>query len=170
MERIWAPWRMTYITNSEPEEGCIFCRALEDTRDRERLILARGEHTLTMLNRYPYTCGHLMVAPVRHIAELDDLADDELLELMHGVRRARALLQHVARPEGFNIGMNLGKAAGAGVKDHLHVHIVPRWNGDTNFMSVVGDVRVIPEGLMEAYDRLFSALKDGLLTGKQGNS
>lgn len=159
MERIWAPWRMTYVSNVSPEEGCIFCRAREANDDRERLVLLRREHSLLMLNRYPYTCGHLMAVPVRHVAGMDDLSDEELLELMHGVRRACALLQEVARPQGFNIGINLGKAAGAGIEEHLHVHIVPRWSGDTNFMTVTGDVRVVPEGLLESYDRLAASLR-----------
>ncbi|MBI2353934.1 MAG: HIT domain-containing protein [Deltaproteobacteria bacterium] len=161
MERIWAPWRMTYVSNTAQEEGCIFCRAWDANDDRERLVLLRGGQSLIMLNRYPYTCGHLMAVPARHTAGLDDLSDNELLELMHAVRRACALLREVARPHGFNIGVNLGKAAGAGVEEHLHIHIVPRWSGDTNFMSVTGDVRVIPDGLLESYDRLAAALKAG---------
>ncbi len=154
MERIWAPWRMTYLTNAVHEAGCIFCRAAGSGDDRERLVLARREYSMIMLNRYPYTCGHLMVAPLRHTAEMNDLSDLEMLDLMHGVQRSCAILKKVASPEGINIGINLGKAAGAGVEGHLHIHIVPRWNGDTNFMTVVGDLRVIPEGLMESYDRL----------------
>jgi ATP adenylyltransferase len=159
MERIWAPWRMTYISNAAQEDGCIFCLAGQASNDRERLVLARSEHSLIMLNRYPYTCGHLMVAPLRHTAEMDDLGDDELLDLMNGVRQACAMLREVARPDGLNIGINLGKVSGAGVEDHLHIHIVPRWVGDTNFMTVTGDVRVIPDGLMESYDRLAVAVK-----------
>jgi ATP adenylyltransferase len=156
VERIWAPWRMTYINNNTPEHGCIFCPS--GYGDRERLILKRSDKSLMMLNRYPYTGGHLMVAPLHHTAELDDLDDVELLDLIRLVRKAKSLLQRVAKPDGFNIGLNLGTAAGAGVKDHLHIHIVPRWNGDSNFMTVVGDVRVIPEGLMVAYDQLSAAL------------
>lgn len=159
MERIWAPWRMDYISNAVQDDGCIFCRASESNDDRDRLVLARSEYSLLMLNRYPYTCGHLMVAPLRHTADMADLSDAELLELIQAVRSSCALLREVAHPQGFNIGINLGKAAGAGIEEHLHVHIVPRWNGDTNFMSVTGDVRVIPEGLMESYDRLAAALK-----------
>jgi ATP adenylyltransferase len=158
MERIWAPWRQSYVSNSRPADSCIFCPGLAGTGDRERLILARSEHSLMMLNRYPYTGGHLMVAPLRHTGELDDLSDPELLDLMHQLRRGRALLQRVVSPDGFNVGINLGKAAGAGVEEHLHIHIVPRWNGDCNFMTVVGDVRVIPEGLMSAYDRFLEEL------------
>lgn len=158
MERIWAPWRMTYVSNETHESGCIFCLAVEGDNDRERLVLARSEYSLIMLNRYPYTCGHLMVAPLRHTAEMNDLNDLELLDLMHAVRRSCNLLREVVSPDGLNVGINLGKAAGAGIEEHLHIHIVPRWNGDTNFMSVVGDVRVIPDGLMESYDRLTAFL------------
>jgi ATP adenylyltransferase len=160
MERIWAPWRMTYLlTSMGREEGCVFCKVRETIgRDRELLVLERGEHSLLMLNRYPYTCGHMMVVAARHTAELDDLADNELLDLMRGVRRARALLREAARPDGFNIGVNLGKAGGAAIEEHLHIHVVPRWNGDTNFMATCGDVRVIPDGLLESYDRLHGAL------------
>jgi ATP adenylyltransferase len=161
MERIWAPWRMTYINTAVIEDSCIFCRAWEEDNDRERLILARSEYSLIMLNRYPYTGGHLMAAPARHVSDMDDLSDAELLDLMLTMRRARNLLRNIAHPDGFNIGINLGKAAGAGIEDHLHIHIVPRWNGDTNFMTVVGNVRVIPEGLLELYDRLAEALKAG---------
>lgn len=156
MERIWAPWRMSYVSNNTSHQGCIFCPS--ERGDRERLILARSDNSLMMLNRYPYTCGHLMVAPLRHLAELDDLEDAELLDLMNLLRKGRSLLQRVVNPDGFNIGLNLGKAAGAGVEEHLHIHVVPRWNGDSNFMTVVGDVRVIPEGLMAAYDQLSAAL------------
>ncbi len=159
MERIWAPWRMSYVSNNTPDQGCIFCPS--EKGDRERLILARSDSSLLMLNRYPYTSGHLMVAPLRHTAELDDLEDTELLDLMHMLRKARSLLKRVANPDGFNVGLNLGKAAGAGVEEHLHIHIVPRWNGDTNFMTIVGDVRVIPEGLIEAYEQLSAALVEG---------
>lgn len=159
MDRIWAPWRMTYLTNPVHEDGCIFCKAWNEVEeDRNRLVLFRTEQSFVMLNRYPYTCGHLMVASARHTAELDDFSDAEQLDLMQCVRKARALLRKVARPDGFNVGMNLGKAAGAAIVGHLHIHIVPRWNGDTNFMSVSSDVRVMPEGLFESYDRLREAL------------
>ena len=161
MERIWAPWRQSYVSNARPDDSCIFCPELVGKDDRERLILTRSEHSLMMLNRYPYTGGHLMVAPQRHTAELDDLSDPELLDLMHLLRRGRALLKRIANPDGFNVGMNLGRAAGAGVEEHLHIHVVPRWGGDSNFMTVVGDVRVIPEGLMVAYDRILTALAEG---------
>ena len=164
MERMWAPWRMAYInniSNTVPQDGCIFCSAWKESDDRERLVLARSGHCLIMLNRYPYSGGHLMVAPARHVSDMDDLSDTELLDLMQCVRRAHNLLKAACSPHGFNMGINLGKAGGAGIEDHMHVHIVPRWNGDTNFMSVVGDVRVIPEGLQETYDRLADKIKAG---------
>lgn len=160
MERIWAPWRQSYVTNAQADAGCIFCPDQAGRDDRERLILTRSDHSLMMLNRYPYSGGHLMVAPLRHTAGLDDLSDAELLDLTHLLRRGCALLRRVATPDGFNVGINLGKAAGAGVAEHLHIHIVPRWNGDSNFMTVVGDVRVIPDGLTEAYDRLSRVLAE----------
>jgi ATP adenylyltransferase len=162
MERIWAPWRQTYVSNTSPDKCCIFCPDPMGKDDRERLILLRSDHSLLMLNRYPYTGGHMLVAPLRHTAEPDDLSDAELLDLMHLLGRGRALLNRVAGPDGFNVGMNLGKAAGAGVEDHLHFHIVPRWNGDANFMTVVGDVRVIPEGLTDAYRHFSAALAEGV--------
>lgn len=161
MKRIWAPWRMTYLLNSTNNSGCIFCQAGDSDNDRDRLVLSRSDHSMTMLNRYPYTCGHMMVAPLRHTANMNDLNDHELLDLFHCVRNSSNLLREVAGPEGINVGINLGKAAGAGIEEHLHIHIVPRWNGDTNFMSVVGDVRIIPEGLLESYDRLAEALNGG---------
>jgi ATP adenylyltransferase len=157
MERIWAPWRMPYITGASNNSGCIFCP--QERSDKERLILARSSCSLLMLNRYPYTGGHMMVAPLRHTAELDSLTDEELLDLMHLLRKGRSLLQKVAKPDGFNIGINLGRAAGAGVEEHLHIHIVPRWNGDSNFMTVVGDLRVIPEALEAVYDQMFAELE-----------
>jgi ATP adenylyltransferase len=161
MERIWAPWRQSYVSNTRSDTCCIFCPESSGKDDRERQILARSDYSLMMLNRYPYTGGHLMVAPLRHTAELDDLSDAELLDLMHLLSRGRALLKRVANPDGFNVGINMGKAAGAGVEEHVHIHIVPRWNGDSNFMTVVGDVRVIPDGLTETYDRLSVALAEG---------
>ncbi len=162
MERIWAPWRLSYVSGGKAEAGCIFCDGLPGASDRDRLILHRSEHSLLMLNRYPYTGGHLMVAPLRHVRDPVALSDAEALDIMREVSRGKGLLEQVARPDGFNIGMNLGKAAGAGVEDHLHIHIVPRWNGDSNFMTVIGDIRVIPDGLMDAYDRFAS-----VLTGKE---
>ncbi|RNC68603.1 MAG: HIT domain-containing protein [Desulfuromonadales bacterium] len=154
MERIWAPWRMEYILDKKPD-GCIFCLPNETEGDRDRLVLSRTPLSIIMLNRYPYTNGHLMAAPRRHTADLGSLTDDEMLDLIKTVSLCRTILQKEASPQGFNIGLNVGRAAGAGVEDHLHFHIVPRWNGDTNFMTVIADVRVVPEGLRATYDMLF---------------
>ena len=152
MERIWAPWRIEYILANKPQ-GCIFCDRPGES-DRDRLILHRTSLSFVLLNRYPYTNGHLMVAPYRHTADLNSLSDAEMLDLFRAVRLSQQVLQDAASPQGYNIGVNLGRAAGAGVDEHLHIHIVPRWNGDTNFMSVVDDLRVMPENLMSTYDLL----------------
>jgi ATP adenylyltransferase len=150
---LWAPWRMEYILNNQKEPGCIFCPASLN-ESKERHILFWGESTLVLMNKFPYNNGHLLVAPVRHVPDLEPLTDRELSALLAMVRRSVAILKQVLNPEGFNVGLNLGKVAGAGVADHLHFHIVPRWNGDTNFMAVVGDLRVIPEHLDQTYERL----------------
>ncbi len=152
MKRVWAPWRMEYIANNK-SEGCIFCVSAEG-EDRERLILYRAPLSFIMMNRYPYTNGHLMIAPFRHTANMDELSDDEMLDMFRMLRLCRNALEEIAGPQGFNIGINLGKAAGAGVDEHMHIHIVPRWNGDTNFMTVIGDIRVMPESLLNTYDKL----------------
>lgn len=158
MERLWAPWRIEYILADKPE-GCIFCVGDMTDMDRERLILFRSSASLVMLNRYPYTNGHLMIAPYRHTSDLDMLSDAEMLDLFKTVRLCRTILQQTASPQGFNIGVNLGRAAGAGVDEHVHIHIVPRWNGDTNYMSVIADIRVMPENLLITYDRLLPAFQ-----------
>lgn len=153
MDRLWAPWRMEYIENADGS-GCVLCANDDSSGDRDRLILHRSSLSLVMVNRYPYTNGHLMVAPLRHTADLNSLNDAEMLDLFSITSLCRNILVEAAAPHGFNIGLNLGRAAGAGIDDHLHIHIVPRWNGDTNFMSVVSDVRVMPENLLKTYDRL----------------
>lgn len=160
MERLWAPWRMEYLTQPK-HAGCIFC---EEGDDRDLLILWRTPSVRVMLNRYPYANGHLMVAPHRHMVDLNLLSDTEALELFRAVALCRDVLSRASSPDGFNIGVNLGKAAGAGIEDHLHMHVVPRWNGDNNFMSVVADIRVLPEALLATYDRLlplFAAAGEG---------
>ncbi len=160
MERLWAPWRMEYIANDKTD-GCIFCVSPETENDQEKLILYRSESSIVMLNRYPYTNGHLMIAPCRHTADMNELSEAEMLDLFTALRLCRNALQKIAAPEGFNIGINLGKAAGAGVAEHMHIHIVPRWNGDSNFMTVVGDVRVMPENLRSTYEKLYPAFHPG---------
>jgi len=154
MDRLWAPWRMEYIRQGNAEEGCIFCTFPAEGCDREKLILERGEKAFIILNAFPYSNGHLMVTPFRHTGDLDDLEPDEMLEMMQLTRRAVNLLKASFRPDGFNIGINMGRAAGAGIADHVHIHVVPRWSGDTNFMAVLGDVRVIPESLVAVYAAL----------------
>jgi len=153
MKRIWAPWRMTYI-DSAKEEGCIFCDRYRRGGARSALVLAETAHSVVMLNKYPYNSGHLLLAPKSHTNQLSHLAPQEHEDLCRSLREAVAILLKVLKPGGVNLGMNLGRCAGAGVADHLHWHVVPRWEGDTNFMPVVGEVRVIPQHLLESYDRL----------------
>jgi ATP adenylyltransferase len=153
MKILWAPWRMSYILNDK-EEDCIFCPGENRDDDRARLILHMGTHTMVMMNRYPYNNGHLLVAPVRHVPELQDLRNEEMLDVMLMVRKSVDILRGIMNPEGFNVGLNLGRVAGAGMEQHMHFHIVPRWNGDTNFMTVFGDVRVIPEHIQQTYEKL----------------
>jgi len=153
MERLWAPWRLAYVTSaSGPIPDCIFCNTAEPGRGD--LIIARGRVSFVILNLYPYNNGHLMVVPNRHVPNLASLTADEQAELMRLTRHAEIALQEAYSPQGLNIGINLGRPAGAGVADHLHVHLVPRWNGDTNFMTVVGNVRVLPEALDATKARL----------------
>lgn len=158
MERLWAPWRVEYILNDKPA-GCIFCVDGDGGNDRERLILHRTSLSFVMLNRYPYTNGHLLIAPFRHTSDMNTLTNEEMLDLFSTLRLCHNVLAESAHPQGFNVGVNLGKAAGAGVDDHIHLHIVPRWNGDTNYMSVVADVRVMPENLLTTYDRLIAGFR-----------
>ncbi|MBJ6749343.1 HIT family protein [Geomonas anaerohicana] len=150
MDRLWAPWRVEYLTQP-PAPGCIFCA---EGDDRELLIIHRTPLARVMLNRYPYCNGHLLISLHRHTAELDELTGAEMQELFRLVALCKDVLVRSSSPDGFNVGMNLGKAAGAGVEDHLHLHVVPRWSGDSNFMSVVADLRVLPEALLATYDRL----------------
>lgn len=156
MDRIWAAWRARYVTHhaDEDETGCIFdtLPALGD--DRKALILHRGGAAYVLMNLYPYTSGHLMVAPYRHVSNLADLSDAELLEINQLVAHCTQWITECYKPQGFNIGVNLGVAGGAGIPDHVHWHIVPRWEGDTNFMSAIGETRVLPESLQDSYDRL----------------
>jgi len=154
MKVLWAPWRMEYILSEQKGGECIFCAGDDRSRDEERLILHVGPWSMVMMNRYPYINGHLLVAPVRHVPNLDSLSDAETLDLLTMVRRSIGILRKSMKAEGFNVGLNLGKVAGAGVEEHLHFHIVPRWNGDTNYMTVLGDVRVIPEHIKEGYRKL----------------
>jgi ATP adenylyltransferase len=151
---LWAPWRMEYILSSKPEE-CILCLGTDRKDDKARLVLYRSSHSLVMMNRYPYNNGHLMVAPLQHIADLEHIAPETAQDMFQVLQKSLQILRKCLKPEGFNVGLNLGKVAGAGVEEHLHIHVVPRWNGDTNFMPVLGDVRVMPEHLENSYDKLY---------------
>jgi ATP adenylyltransferase len=153
MERLWSPWRLAYVTGGKTDEECVFCRAPR-LPDSESLIVHSGTTAYVVLNLYPYNNGHLMVVPYRHVATLAAFEPAELQELAVLTQRSEVALTEAYQPHGLNVGINLGKPAGAGVLDHVHVHVVPRWNGDTNFMTVVGEVRVLPEDLQESAARL----------------
>ena len=149
---------MQYIENHEKEEGCIFCNALARTEDNEKnLIIKRGEKAFVIVNLYPYTSGHIMVAPMVHLPSLELLDPETRAEMMELVSESMVVLKKTYHPQAFNVGANIGEAAGAGVPDHVHMHIVPRWNGDTNFMSTLGETRVLPESLEETYQRIREA-------------
>ncbi len=157
MERLWAPWRLEYVKDAaeRKEEVCVFCGAVSaDMAEEDSLVVHRGPHTITMLNKYPYNNGHLMVAPLRHLAELSALSTEESHEIFRLITHSVKILKKVFNPDGFNIGINLGRSAGAGIVGHLHWHVVPRWNGDTNFMPVLADVKVIPEHLSQTLSTL----------------
>jgi len=152
MDILYSPWRIDYIL-SKKEKGCIFC-SKPKADDEEHLIIKRGEHTYIIMNLYPYNNAHLMVIPYRHVSILSELNDDELFEMMKMTQLCEKVLNEVYTPDGMNVGMNIGEAAGAGIADHLHIHIVPRWKGDTNFISTLGRTRVIPEKMEESYHKL----------------
>ncbi|MFC1846820.1 HIT domain-containing protein [Chloroflexota bacterium] len=156
MDYLWAPWRIEYIkiAKEEAAQGCILCSKPADKNDRKNLILHRGKHSFIIMNAYPYNSGHIMVVPNRHTANLEDLGDTERNELFGLVSRSIAVMKQVFNAEGFNVGMNLGHIAGAGIDSHIHIHVVPRWAGDTNFMPVTGDIRVVSEAILETYDKL----------------
>jgi ATP adenylyltransferase len=155
-EQLWAPWRLEYIRSAGEQPGCVFCTAAA-AGDEEGLVVRRGECAFALLNKYPYASGHVMVAPYRHVAELGELAEEEVLEIHQLVSSALGALAQAMAPQGFNLGWNLGRVAGAGVLDHVHEHVVPRWSGDTNFMPVLADVKVMPEHLSETRRSLAAA-------------
>lgn len=159
---LWAPWRMQYIEQLSGNEpgGCFLCRyAASAADDVANHVLRRSEYSLTLLNRFPYTTGHLLVAPTAHVASFESLPESVLLELTLRVRDAKRVLDHALQPQGYNVGVNLGRCAGAGLPDHVHWHIVPRWNGDTNFMATVGDVRMMPMSLEQVRDRFIESAR-----------
>ena len=157
MDHLWAPWRIEYILSEKPDV-CILCEKPKEQKDKENLILYRGKKNFVIMNRYPYNPGHLMICPYRHTSTLEDLDPDEILEHYQIVQKCITTLRRVSNPEGFNIGMNMGKVAGAGIDEHIHTHIVPRWNGDTNVMHVLADTRVVPEALAVTYDKLIGEI------------
>ena len=154
MKHLWSPWRMKYIEKHEKEEGCVFCNALSKEDSAENLIAFRGANSFVILNLYPYASGHLMVVPFEHKSTLEELDSPTRAEIMELTTRCMKVLRKVYNPQGFNMGANIGEAAGAGVLDHVHLHILPRWAGDTNFMSTLGETRVLPESLKDTYKRV----------------
>ncbi len=157
-ERLWSPWRMEYILSDKEKGRCIFCEAIAQDRDEKNLVLYRGKHAFIILNLYPYNNGHLMAVPYEHVPSTEDLDPEVLTELMLLVNKSLQLLRKVMSPQGFNIGINMGAPAGAGIEDHVHIHVVPRWTGDTNFMPVLAATRVVPELLEQTYAKMQAVL------------
>jgi ATP adenylyltransferase len=157
MERLWAPWRMEYIAE-EPRPGCLFCRVIEHPEDRDAaLVVWRPKGAIVLLNKFPYNPGHLMVAPHAHVGDLENLDEAQTADLMRALKRTITVLKAAVTPEGFNLGANIGRVAGAGIPDHVHLHVVPRWNGDTNFMPVLGEVKVVNEHVLQTAAKLSEA-------------
>jgi ATP adenylyltransferase len=166
MDRLWSPWRYRYVTHTADDSACVFCTkatpgdAADARRDKESLVLWRGRHSYALLNLYPYTTGHLMVTPYAHVAELSLVSSEALAEIMKAAQHAERILKQLYRCDGLNIGMNLGRAAGAGIAAHLHLHVLPRWFSDANFMTTIGESRVIPEDLETTYDKVHPLFQD----------
>jgi ATP adenylyltransferase len=158
MDYLWTPWRYRYVADASKDERCIFCDALAAKDDARTLIVLRGEKNFVILNRFPYTSGHVMVVPYSHVADVAGAEPDTLAEMMRIAQRVQTALEKTYRPQGYNLGMNLGTAAGAGITGHLHLHILPRWAGDANFMTVVGETRMEPEDLSTTFERMRRAL------------
>jgi ATP adenylyltransferase len=158
-QNLWAPWRMEYVAGlDERDDGCFLCRsAVPSPNDERDLVLWRGPRTLVIMNRFPYTSGHVLIAPLPHTAEFEQLEDEVLLEMMQQARDAKRAIQHGLKADGFNVGMNIARCAGAGLPGHLHLHVVPRWAGDVNFMAVLGDVKVIPQALTASRQAILDA-------------
>ncbi len=159
MDHLWAPWRSTYMKTKRDRSKCIFCAAAAGGNDRETLIVHRARHNFVILNRYPYTSGHLMVAPYEHVSRLQQVDEQTVEEMMRLARASERILEETYRPQGLNLGMNLGEAAGAGIEQHIHLHVLPRWMGDANFMTSVGETRVLPEDLTKTFSKLEPAFK-----------
>lgn len=159
MDYLWSPWRYRYISSASPDEACLFCRVASESDDRNNYVLLRAERNLVMLNRFPYTSGHLMIAPYAHVPALEQTEPQALEEMIRLAQRAESVLRAVYRPSGFNVGINIGQSAGAGIAGHIHMHVLPRWVGDVNFMTTVGETRVLPEDLDTTYERLTLAFQ-----------
>lgn len=153
MNKLWAPWRITYVSNTRTKK-CIFCRAFKEKRDRRNLVVLKSKHSFVILNTFPYNNGHVMVVSNRHVSSLEELRDEEILDINKVIVKMISALRAVLKPAGFNVGMNLGKVAGAGIDKHMHIHVVPRWPGDTNFMPVLSDTKIISQSLSELYKKL----------------
>jgi len=154
MERLWAPWRVKYVSNPDKEKECIFCKKSQEKDDKRNLIISRKQYCFALLNIYPYNNGHIMIAPYKHTGDIAQLGENELLEMFSLVKELEVKIKSILNPDGFNIGINIGKSAGAGMENHLHIHLVPRWDGDTNFMATISDTRVISQALEELYELL----------------
>jgi len=159
MDHLWSPWRYRYVSTTEPAAACIFCSKSQDDKDEENLIVFRGRRNFVLLNLFPYTSGHLMIAPYTHVPTLEEADEEVTAEMMSITRTAQKYLREVYRAPGFNLGMNIGSCAGAGIAGHIHMHVLPRWFGDVNFMTTVAETRVIPEDLSETYRKLSSAFR-----------
>lgn len=160
MDRLWSPWRAEYVSQASASDGgCIFCQFAREDTDTENLVVYRGEHSYIVLNRYPYNSGHAMIVPYEHVADFTELSPITTSEMMSLLKLCLVALNTTYGPDGYNAGLNLGAAAGAGVADHLHLHVVPRWSGDTNFMTTVGDIKVMPELLQSTYEKLAAAIR-----------
>lgn len=166
MKHLWTPWRSTYMQSKKDKEGCVFCDAAASNDDEQSLVVYRGELNFVILNRYPYTSGHIMIAPYVHVSRLTQTSDEGSQEMIRLARKAEEAIERVYRPGGLNVGMNLGEAAGAGIEQHIHMHVLPRWMGDANFMTSVSDTRVIPESLNDTYAKMKKAFSDAPLSSE----
>lgn len=158
MDKLWAPWRLKYIRQSKKMKGCLFCKVAKANFDKENLVVMRSKYVFSILNKFPYNNGHLMICPYRHLKNFSSLNNDEVLDLFSVLNRMQCLLKDVLSPDGFNIGMNIGRVSGAGIPNHIHIHIVPRWREDTNFMPVLFDTKIISQSLDDLYDKLYARI------------
>ena len=157
MDHLWSPWRMKYIRRQKTPKGCVFCDAVQKEDKEDNLIVVRGERAFVILNRYPYTSGHIMIVPFDHVGTFEEMDEETCAEVMHLIRQGISALDYVYKPDGYNMGANLGISAGAGIKNHIHFHLVPRWGGDTNYMTSIGGTRILPENLSETLEQLKDA-------------